>query len=253
MSNPIRGIFYFFRGFSLIFQPGIKRWVFIPVLINILLFSVLVYYAWSWFPNVTGFLATEIEGWLPNWTWMTTVVNWLIWPLVIIFFFLGVFFIFTFLATLIGEPFNDLLAKAVEKHLTGKFPEAPPESVFQMVFGFLAKQIGKLLYYFKWFIVLIIISFIPVINIISPILWFLFGAWLAALEYADSPLGNHGYKSSIQRKILAQKRLLTLGFGSIVLVIMFIPFLNFFIMPVAVAGMTAMWVDELAKSAPSQN
>ena len=253
MSNPISGIWYFFKGFSLIFQPGIRRWVFIPFLINIILLSALIYYAWLWFPSVTGFLVGTIEGWLPSWAWMATLVNWLIWPLVVIFFFLSVFFVFTFLATLVGEPFNDLLAHAVEQHLTGKPPESPPESILKIVLGFIVKQIGKLLYYLKWFIVLVIISFIPVINIISPLLWFLFGAWLVALEYADSPLGNHGYKSTVQRQILAQKRMLTLGFGSIVLVMMLIPLLNFFIMPVAVAGMTAMWVDKLAESAPSQN
>ncbi|EDN67266.1 membrane protein containing DUF540 [Beggiatoa sp. PS] len=166
-------------------------------------------------------------------------------------FFIGVFFIFTFLATLIGGPFNDLLAEAVEKHLTGKPIDSPSESILKGVIGVIGKQIGKLLYYFKWFLVLLIISFIPIINIVSPFLWFLFGAWLVSLEYADSPLGNHGYKPPAQRKILGQKRLLTLGFGSIVLMVMLIPLINFFVMPIAVAGITAMWVEEFANSASS--
>jgi CysZ protein len=244
MSNPISGIAYFFKGFSLITQPGIRRWVFIPFVINLLLFGALVYYAWIWFPIVTSFMVAQISGWLPGWAWLAAIVDWLLMPLVIVIFVISVFFVFIILATLIGGPFNDWLAEAVEKHLTGKPIDSPSESIVKIVIGVIGKQIGKLLYYLKWVIVLLIISFIPIINIVSPILWFLFGAWLASLEYADSPLGNHGYNPPTQRKILAQKWLMTLGFGSTVLIVMLIPLINFLVMPVAVAGMTAMWVEK---------
>ena len=37
---------------------------------------------------------------------------------------------------------------------------------------------GKLLYLLKWSVLILIISFIPVINIIAPPLWLVFGAWM---------------------------------------------------------------------------
>ncbi|MBE9562243.1 MAG: EI24 domain-containing protein, partial [Proteobacteria bacterium] len=116
--------------------------------------------------------------------------------------------------------------------------------IFKIVIGFFGEKLEKLWYYFKWIILLIIISFIPVINIISPILWFLFSAWIAALEYADPVLSNHGYSVPEQRKLLAKKRMLALGFGISVIVAMFIPIINFFVMPAAVAGATQMWLQQ---------
>jgi CysZ protein len=50
---------------------------------------------------------------------------------------------------------------------------------------------------------------------------------------------------------VSQKRFLNLGFGSAVSVATMTPFLNFLVMPAAVAGATALWVDQL-KSLPNQ-
>lgn len=247
-NNPLSGIGYFFKGFALIFKPGIRQWVVIPLLINILLFSTFIYYAWLYFPSLFDGFVVQLQSWLPNWAWLVEMVGWLILPLFIVLVLITLFFIFAFVGNLIGEPFNGLLATAVEKHLTGKTVDSPAESWLKIIISFIWEKIGKLLYYLKWVIVLLIISFIPIVNLVSPVLWFLFGAWLAALEYADAPLENHGYNAPLQRQLLAKKRLLALGFGSAALVVMLIPVVNFFVMPVAVAGATDMWVHEFADS-----
>ena len=249
-NNPISGIIYFFNGFSLITKPSIRKWVVIPLLINILLFSGLIYYAVLYFPMVSEMFMAQVESTLPDWGWLVTVVSWLIWPLFIVLTLVVVFFSFTLVATLIAGPFTGPLANAVYEHLTGKAPESASESLSSSFTGIITDPIEKIWYYFKWAMVLLIISLIPIINIVSPVLWFLFGAWLFVLEYAEVPLANHGYKTPVQRQILAQKRLLSLGFGSAVFVTMLIPLLNFFVLPSAVAGATAMWVNQLEKSAP---
>jgi len=245
-NNPISGIGYFFQGFALIFKPGIRLWVLIPLLLNIFLLSGMIYSAWLYFPGAFESIVTHLETGLPDWRWIITLMRWIMLPLFIVLVLIGVFFTFTFFANIISEPFNGLLAAAVERHLTGKPVKSPQESWFKIIIRFIAEKIGKLFYYLKWAIILLILSIIPIINIISPILWFLFAAWIACLEYADAPLGNHGYKPSAQRKRLAEKRMLSLGFGSAVVVAMLIPIINFLVMPVAVAGATCMWVYEFA-------
>lgn len=249
-NNPISGIIYFFNGFSLIAQPGIRKWVVIPLLINILLFSGLIYYAVLYFPMVSEMFMAQVESTLPDWGGLVMVISLLMWPLFIILALVVVFFTFTLVANLIAGPFTGPLANAVYEHLTGKSPESASESLSGSLIGVIKDPIEKLWYYFKWAMVFLIISLIPLINIVSPVLWFLFGAWIVVLEYAEVPLANHGYKTPVQRKILAQKRLLSLGFGSAVFVTMLIPLLNFFVLPAAVAGATAMWVNQLEKSAP---
>jgi CysZ protein len=91
----------------------------------------------------------------------------------------------------------------------------------------------------------LVVSLIPVINFIAPVLWVVFGSWLLALEYLDYPMGNHDLSFSRQKQVLAGRRGLSLGFGGMVMILTSIPLVNFFVMPIAVAGATAMWVDQL--------
>jgi len=61
----------------------------------------------------------------------------------------------------------------------------------------------------------------------------------------DYPMGNHGIVFQEQRKIMITKKKRTFGFGLGVMLITFIPVINFIAMPVAVAGASKMWVDKL--------
>jgi len=236
----LTGTYYFLKGLMLITKPGIRVWIIFPLLINVLLFSILGYYIWLFFPVILNTATIS----LPSLTWIFTIVRWIMLPLFIVFAMLTLSFIFMFVGNLISEPFNGALSRAVEKHITGHKVEVSSEPILRIIISFIGEKLEKLWYYFKWIILLLLISFIPIINIISPILWFLFAAWIAALEYADPVLANHGYSVPIQRKLLAKKPMLTLGFGSSILIAMFIPIINFFVMPAAIAGATCMWLQQ---------
>jgi CysZ protein len=54
------------------------------------------------------------------------------------------------------------------------------------------------------------------------------------------------------KNILAEKRLTSSGFGMVVMVGTMIPFVNFIIMPAAICGATAYWVEELKNKPSSQ-
>ncbi|MCP4698245.1 MAG: sulfate transporter CysZ [Gammaproteobacteria bacterium] len=238
MSNsPFRGAQYFLMGLSLITKPGIRKFAALPLLINVLVFSVLIVFAWQQYQALAAF----VEQWLPGWlSWL----HWLLLPLFILTILIMVIFTFSWLANFIGGFFNGLLAEAVERHLTGKEIEPPSTPGYP----FVKELIGSLLYPLRWIIVLVLITLIPGINAIAPILWFVFGAWMLSIEYADNPMGNHNIAPSVQRKMLAGKRMVSLGFGSTALAATMIPVVNFIVMPVGVAGATYMWVREFAQS-----
>jgi CysZ protein len=61
-------------------------------------------------------------------------------------------------------------------------------------------------------------------------------------------MGNHDLSFADQKKRLSQHRGLTLGFGGSVMVLTTIPLINFVVMPLAVAGATIIWVEQLAVS-----
>jgi len=61
-------------------------------------------------------------------------------------------------------------------------------------------------------------------------------------------MGNHDLTFKQQKETLRKRRGLSLGFGGSLMILTSIPIINFIVMPVAVAGATAMWVDQLSSS-----
>ena len=229
MISFTKGFFDCFSGFGLLFKPGIKRFVLIPLIINIGLFSI-----------ATKLLSDQLDIWLekllPGWlNWL----EWLIWPLFAIAMFLIVFYTFTVIANLVAAPFNSLLSARIEAMLTGQKPEDINSDGFIKLMARTTKsEVQKILYAIKWFIPLLIITVIPVVNIAAPFLWILFAAWFFALEYNDYPLANRGQFFEEVKSYNRINRMRSLGLGSAVFILTSIPIINFFAMPVAVAGAT---------------
>jgi CysZ protein len=76
------------------------------------------------------------------------------------------------------------------------------------------------------------------------VLWIVFGSWLLSLEYFDYPMGNHDIVFDEQKRLLRERRGIALGFGGVVMIMTSIPIINFFTMPLAVAGATLLWVEQ---------
>lgn len=244
-NNPVSGAAYFLRGLSLITRKGVKRYVAMPLLINVLLFATAIYYGWA---QLERFIAW-LQGYLPDWLdWL----SWLLIPLFVLSAALVVFFGFAVLGNLIAAPFNGLLAEAVERKLTGQSLEAGGglARLAKDAVASIVSELRKLLYFALRAVPLLILFLIPVANVAAPFLWFLFTAWMLSVEYADYPMGNHGLTFPGQRKLLAGRRYLSLGFGGIMTVVLMIPGLNFLVIPAGVAGATAMWVEQLSPSTP---
>ncbi len=241
LSNPFRGAFYLFKGATLLFTPGIKRYVVIPLLINALLFGGLVFFGINQFETLLQWLMPELPEWL-QW------VVWLLWLLFGLAALIIIFYTFTLLANIISAPFNAALAEALERHLTGRKIEQSTQlsRVFKDIGQALKQEAIKFKYMGVRALPLLILFFIPGVNIVAPIIWMTFCAWLLALEYMDYPMSNHGIKFMIVRERVAEKRLLNLGFGGITMLATLIPIINFIVIPSAVAGATLLWVNEYA-------
>ena len=241
LSNPFRGAFYLFRGAKLLFTPGVKRFVIIPLLINMTLFAGLIFLGINQFEGLLAWLMPELPDWLQ---WLV----WLMWVLFALSVLVIVFYTFTLIANIISSPFNSALAEAIEVHLTGRKIETPPSvaSAFKNIAISLKQEMVKLKYMAARAIPLLILFLIPGINIAAPFIWAVFCAWLLALEYADYPMANHDIPFSGVRNRLGEKRVMSLGFGGATTVATLIPFVNFFVIPSAVAGATLMWVEEYA-------
>jgi len=242
LGQPIIGASALLQGLKLIVTPGLRRFVAIPLTINILLFSLSI---WVLVQQFTPLVEKWIS-YLPDWLqWL----EWFFWIIFAVAAILLVFYTFSILANLIAAPFNALLAEAVEKHLTG---EALPSSssliaVLKDIPSALFDELRKIGYFLLFAIPLLILFWIPLLNLAAPLLWALFSAWMMAVEYCDYPMGNHGLRFAEQRRRLRQRKLLSLGFGGATLFATMIPLFNFLVMPAAVAGATSLWVGQLKK------
>ncbi len=241
LGQPFIGANGLLRGFALLNTSGLRRFVLVPLLINIAVFSAAIWVLAQQFSQ----LMDKLLGYLPE--WMSSWFEWLLWPIFAAVALLLVFYTFALIANVIASPFNGLLAEAVEKHLTGQ-PLPPNGSLVTVISEFpvaILDEVRKLLYYLLRAIPLLILFVIPMVNLAAPFLWILFSAWMLTVEYCDYPMGNHNLRFSEQRKLLGKKKMLSLGFGGATLLGTMIPFVNFLVMPAAVAGATSLWVNQL--------
>lgn len=234
---PVSGAGYLLEGMRLIARPGLRRFVIIPLLINVLVFSAGIAAGVRWFEGFIAWMHAGVPSWL-HW------LDWVLWPLFGLLLLVLVVYGFSLVANLIAAPFNGLLAEKVELLLRGRSLDQGSGTA-GMLAGLvptLVDELRKVLYALVWAIPFLLLLWVPVVG---PVLWFLFTAWMLAVQYLDYPMGNQGLSFKEQRQRLAARRGLGLGFGAATAALGAVPVLNFVVMPSAVAGATALWVREM--------
>ncbi len=240
-GNAMQGARYLIEGASMLSHPRLRLFVIIPLAINIVIFASLFSLAY-----------TYIDGWIEQWIsavpeWLG-FIEWIIWPLIALVGSLIAGYTFTAVALLIASPFNSLLAEKAEELITGREVEGLeglgpalmdiPRSVL--------RELSKLAYYLPMAIFVFILTFIPGLNALSPLFWFMLGAWMMSIQYVDYPVDNHRMRFADVKDAVRSRRASSLGFGGLVALCTGIPVINFFVVPSAVVGATLLWCRELA-------
>ncbi len=230
------------RGLGLLFRPGLRRYVFMPLLINILIFSLT---AW-----IGSLYFQEFIDWaLPADSWMS-YLEWLLWPLFALTYLVIAFYSFTMVANLIASPFNGILAAQVEKQLTGRLPEDHSGSIMAEIVPAITGELGKIWYFILRAVPVLILMIIPGLNAIGSLLWLLLGFWFLSIEYVDYPMGNHHIRPAEQRRLLRKRPFQTWAFGAAANLLMMIPVVNLAAMPASVAGATLWWARSVNRQNP---
>ncbi len=231
-NNPILAASYLFKGMALLSSAPLRHFILIPILINIVLYSTALTLGYYYIDSL-------INAFIPSWLhWL----HWLLWPLFFVSFFIVGFFSFTVLANLLAAPFYGKLAA---KTLTLINPDAIAVSEQPITKVILAES-KRVLYILRLAMPLLILSFIPGINLIAPLLWAIFSAWSMSLEYMAYPLENAGILFIEQKQLIKSIRWGALSFGGIAVLGLSIPIINIIIAPAAVIGAT-IYVDDLSQ------
>ncbi|GAJ71051.1 LOW QUALITY PROTEIN: sulfate transporter, CysZ-type [Vibrio sp. JCM 18904] len=233
------GFGYFLYGIQLALAPKIRRFVILPLLANILLVGGAIFYLFS---N----LNIWIEGWIGQLPEFLSWLTYILWPLLALTI-LATFSYFSARSRTLSPRHSMLLAEKVEEYLTGqKVNDDGFTAVLKDVPRVLAREWRKLLYILPKAIGLFLLLLIPALGqTVGPFLWFIFTAWMLAIQYCDYPFDNHKIPFNDMRYKLKQKQGKAYGFGGVLVsVFTTIPILNLIVMPVAICGATAMWVAE---------
>ncbi len=229
-NNPVLAASYLFKGLALLSSAPLRHFILIPILINLILYSAALTLGYYYIDSL-------INAFIPSWLhWL----HWLLWPLFFVSFFIVGFFSFTVLANLLAAPFYGKLAA---KTLTLINPDAIAVSEQPLTKVILAET-KRVLYILRLAIPLLILSFIPGLNLIAPLLWAIFSAWSMSLEYMAYPLENAGILFFEQKQLLKNIRWGALSFGGIAVLGLSIPFINIIIAPAAVIAAT-IFVNEV--------
>jgi CysZ protein len=245
MTQPHQsGPMYLLQGLRLLNHPRIRWFVIGPILINLILFVGLTWYAVTQFSDLLNWMLDKIPSWLE-------FIAWLFWLIFGGLLLLIYGYSFSILGNILASPFYGPLAERVEEVLTGATHSntITMKQVMAIAGRAILRELIKLGYFLPRIIAVLLLtlalSFIPLLNLLGPVIAFIWGAWSLSLQYIDYPADNNGIGFKMLREQLRQQRWSAISFGSCVLIATTIPVLNLFTMPASVIGATAFWIERM--------
>jgi len=229
-------------------HPKLARYWGFPILITGLAVIAVFYGAGSYYDDLGGAVWSlfpeswnEATGWVGG---LLRALRWLIELIAgILITLLGLVLVLV-LSSVVAAPFNDALSEAVELILTGE--SAPPFSFSRMLADIartLRLELLKVLVYLAVVGPMFIASFvIPGVGQVISLVGFALTAAYLGIDYVDWPAARRNW--SVRDRVVFTRRELpaVAGFGTGVWMLLFIPLVNLFFMPAAVAGGTMLFL-----------
>ena len=212
-------------------------YVAVPVIVNLLLLSLAGYLLFSYLND----LLFSLFSWWPSFLiFLLYIVSFIFGATI----FLVACYFFTTIATIIASPFYGLLAERVELKLTGrKPPDLGIVGLIRDVPRILMRELKKLLYTLPWLLLCLVLTVIPVLNLLCPACWLLLAAWLGALQYCDYAYDNHRISFTAMRRDLGRQPLNSLVFGGLIAAATAVPLLNLIAPAAAVCAGTRYFIE----------
>lgn len=234
MLRFFQGMQYVIKGVKQLLTPGLRRFVIIPIIFNCLVFAGLFYLGYYYLLSYAYYYVDK----LPSWLSFLNGVLIVLFTIMFLLIFLG---LFTVMFNVIAAPFNGLLAEKVQLQLYGR--SVPSISFSRMALRAFKRQGQFLAYFLPRLLGMGLLFLIPFIHPIFPFAWFLFTAWMLSVQFQDIPMDNNLLSFQAMLQKVKSNTFRSLGFGSAVNLIGFIPFLNIVVMPAAVIGSTLLYCD----------
>lgn len=230
---------YITEGLAIALSKKCRMFVILPVIIN---FFVLLAGGYLFHRFVMSFLS-EYTAMLPSWlSFLSTVIS----ALVLLSFGFVFCYFFAAIATFIASPFYGVLSQRAEKIYMKVESADSDEGLLDVVKDIpriLSRELRKLVFLLPRLILCLIISVIPVLNIIAPLCWFLLASWMMSIQYTDYAYDNKKIPFQVMRQELSEHRFAVFIFGAVTVLAVTVPILNLVIPPAAVCAGTVLYLE----------
>jgi len=241
IKNIISGIKAYFGTFGLISKLKLWKYFTIPMLISVVTFIIIFGSAYSLSDNIGAFIA---KIWIWDWGHNTfETISSFIGGLIVLVIGL---ILFKHIIMALSAPFMSPVSEKIEEYVTGVKPHYHRNTTFsQQLSRGIKISIRNLSKELLFTIPLLLLKFIPLVNIVSTILLFLMQAYYAGFGNMDYTLERHfKYKESIQ--FVKKNRGLAIGNGIIFILMLLIPVVGFIlVLPLSVTAASVKTIEAL--------
>lgn len=235
----------FYEGFAAPFravgfvnrQRRLLLYVLIPFLINLAVFSLLIYLGFDFFGEIVGQYIPQGDAWY--WRALAHLLRFMALLLTVVL----VFFSFTAVGNLIAAPFNDILCQKTSHILAVGRAETASDlrAVVRDAWRATVDEGRKIGIFVAGMALLLFINLIPGVGVfLYPPLSLFWTVVFLAVEYTGYVFAVRSLSFKEQRSFILTHKLLMFGFGSGLLLLLAIPFLQFFCIPFGVVAATRL-------------
>jgi CysZ protein len=241
IKNIIKGLQVYTGAYGLISKLKLWKYFVIPMLISLVVFTLIFVSAYG--------LSDNLGAWIANiWIWETgkvtfTTISTFIGGMVI--FAIGLM-LYKHIIMALASPFMSPVSEKIEAYYTGQpAVNHNNSSFFEQLLRAIKISIRNLSKELLYTIPILLLKFIPIVNIFSTALLFLVQAYYAGFANMDYTLERHlSYKDSVA--FIRKNRGLAIGNGIGFLLLLLIPVVGIIlVLPLSVTSASVISVDLL--------
>jgi CysZ protein len=234
LKEIIISIQSFFEAHRFINKHRLWKWIIVPGIIYTLLFLAGMYFFGKTSTLATSFVLQKsgLKAWVDSMheSWL----NWLVIVgqfFIIIILFLFYFSLFKFIFLIIGSPVFAYLSEKTESILLGKdFPFSFPQFLKDIVRG-IKIALRNLLWQTVYVITILILSFIPIIGWIAPLVALLTECYYFGFSMLDYSSERNKLSTSQSIAFIGNHKGLAIGNGLVFYIMHLIPFIGWLLAP----------------------
>ena len=249
LKNISIGIKAYFGAFSLISKLKLWKFFVIPMLISFVTAISIFGSAYALSDNIGDFIS---KAWVWDWGKETfsTISNFIGGLIIVV---IGLI-LFKHIIMALSAPFMSPVSEKIESHLTGNKAHSHRNTSFiEQLWRGIRINGRNLIMELLLTIPILLLKFIPIVNIFSTILLFLVQAYYAGFGNMDYTLERHfKYKESVQ--FVQKNRGLAIGNGIVFILFLLIPIVGvILVLPLSVTAATLKTVEALELKSDIKN